>query len=345
VILVYKDGDVGDHGTSGERSATLGGFLIDRDEFLPDVRRLSRVDNLKGALSIGRQWGVIALAIAAAVWSHHWALWVAAVIVIATRQHALAVIMHEAAHYRVFTNRRVNELISDCFCAYPLGLATQLYRKQHLEHHQFTNSDRDPNWVEMSRREDWRWPKDHLTCARLFLKDVGGLHLHKMFLLITLWSPWPRVARIPVETFLDNPLTPSEQRRWLMFMALVTALLTVTHSWIPFLILWSLPLLTLLGALMRMRTVAEHLMLEGTHELNSTRHVDATLLERLSIAPLNSNYHIAHHLFPSVPQYNLPRLHALLMQNETFRRHAASVKTYLGRSGGMLQTMTRRASD
>ncbi|MBI2089732.1 MAG: fatty acid desaturase [Deltaproteobacteria bacterium] len=30
---------------------------------------------------------------------------------------------------------------------------------------------------------------------------------------------------------------------------------------------------------------------------------------------VNLNYHLEHHLYPSMPWYNLPRLHALLQDN------------------------------
>jgi fatty acid desaturase len=43
----------------------------------------------------------------------------------------------------------------------------------------------------------------------------------------------------------------------------------------------------------------------------------------------NLNYHLEHHLFPAVPWYNLPRLHALLAGQ--YRRAGAYVhRSYLG---------------
>jgi fatty acid desaturase len=326
----------------GERDESLGGFIVNREHLLPDVRRLSKVNNLKAAFSVARQWLVIAIAMGFAVWFREWWVWVAAGIVIATRQHALAIIMHDATHYRLFTNRAANEWASDFLCAYPIGLSTQLYRKQHLEHHQFTNTDRDPYWSQMKQQEDWNWPKAQVECIKMFLKDVLGLNILKMFLFLTLWSPWPRLANLKAPWISDNQLTEVEKNRWLLFAIVVAAAIQLTHSWIPFFLLWVLPALTFLGALMRIRGVAEHLVLEATHELNSTRHVDATWLERLSISPLNINYHLAHHMFPSVPQYHLPELHRILSGDRTFREHATCVKKYLGFRESVLSLMIRQ---
>ncbi len=317
----------------GERDVGIGGYIIDRTKWAAEVRRLSEINNIKATWSIIRQWIIIAIVVGLALWTKHWAVWVIAAIVCATRQHALAVIMHDATHYRLFTNRWVNEIISDLFCAFPVGLSTQLYRKQHLEHHRYTNTDKDPYWTQMMAQEDWNWPKLHIESFKLFFKDIIGLNAHKMFAVISQWSPWPRVLKLDKG---DNVLTPVEQIRWVAFVVVMLVVLYFTHGWLPFLLLWVLPSITILGAFFRMRGIAEHLVLESEHELNSTRHVDATLLERWSIAPLNINCHIAHHLFPSVPQYNLPELQRILMKDETFREHAHLVKNYLSLRNGVL---------
>ncbi len=282
----------------GERDSAMGGCMVDRTEFAQEVRLLSEVNNFRAAWSVARQWMIIGIVVTLALWTGHWAVWILASIICATRQHALAVIMHDATHYRLFTNRWANEWISDIFCAYPIGVSTQLYRKQHLEHHRYTNSDKDPYWVLMKKYEDWDWPKIHVEAFKLFFKDIIGINAIKMFFFLSQWSPWPRVLKVDKS---DNTLTPAEQVRWVGYVLVTMGILYFTKGWKPFLFLWVLPLLTITGALMRIRGVAEHLLLEGEHELNSTRHVEGTLLERLSIAPLNINYHIAHHLFPTVP--------------------------------------------
>lgn len=320
--------------------SAIGGYMIDRTQLLAEVRRLSEVDNLKGAWCIIRQWLIIALAIGIALWTKSWAAWVIAAVTCATRQHAFAIIMHDATHYRLFTNRWLNDVMSDFFCAFPIGLSTQLYRKEHMEHHRYTNTDKDPYWTNMRAHEDWRWPKMHIDSFKLFFKDVVGLNAIQIFFILSQWSPWPRVLKLDKG---NNTLTPAEQRRWVLFVILILIGLYLTNGWIPFLLLWVMPLFTVFGVLFRMRGVAEHLVLEGTHELNSSRHVDATLLERWSIAPLNANYHIAHHLFPSVPLYNLPELQRILMQDKTFREQAALVKNYTSLKEGVLSKVLKAA--
>ncbi len=285
---------------------------------------------------MGRQWLTIGIACVAlymlrghATW--WWSLYPIAALVIASRQHALLGLMHDGTHYRLVRNRQMNDLLSDLLCAFPIGLSTELYRRQHLLHHQHTNQAGDPYWVQMQAHEDWRWPKDHLVALRLFASDLAGLCCHKTFLILFQWSPFQPTSEG------NKPLPRADRIRFLIFVTTVTAVLTVTGSWLYFLLLWLLPLLTIFGALIRLRSVAEHLALPSEHELNSTRHVEATALERLLLAPVNLNYHLAHHLFPSVPFYNLPKLHRVLLTDESFREKAHITKTYLG---GVLSEVT-----
>ena len=55
-----------------------------------------------------------------------------------------------------------------------------------------------------------------------------------------------------------------------------------------------------------------------------------------SVAALNINYHIEHHMFPSVPGRNLGRLHNLLMQDREFRERAHVTHSYFGLKQGVI---------
>jgi fatty acid desaturase len=295
--------------------------------FAEQIRSLSKVSDLRGTWGITRQWLVMTAVFAALYLMRGfpfwwWMLYPIAAIVIASRQHALLGLMHDGTHYRLARNRSVNDFLSDFFCAFPIGLSTELYRRQHLLHHQYTNQDGDPYWVQMQAHEDWRWPKDHLAALRLFASDLAGLCCHKTLLLLFQWSPFQPINE------KNKPLPRADRIRFLIFVTGVTALLTATGTWPYFFLLWLLPLVTIFGALIRLRSVAEHLALPSEHELNSTRHVEATALESFLFAPVNLNYHLAHHLFPSVPFYNLPKLHQILLSDESFREKAHITKTY-----------------
>ncbi|MFL5245713.1 MAG: fatty acid desaturase family protein [Gemmataceae bacterium] len=73
-----------------------------------------------------------------------------AIVLIGAGQHRLTTLGHEASHYMLFRNRRLNELASDFLSMFPVWSTTHLYRMQHLAHHQFPNDpERDPDVLQM----------------------------------------------------------------------------------------------------------------------------------------------------------------------------------------------------
>ncbi len=338
--------------------------VIERRRIMKYVQSLSEVNELKASLIILRQWICIALA---------WSLtllvlycftgtvnilqtisklsiteaaivfftYLCAIAIIASRQHALGILMHDGTHYRLFKNRVVNDVICDFFCSFPIGLSTNLYRREHIVHHQFVNTEKDPYVQSMSQDRDWDWPKTQFDCLKVIIFDLLAINTSKWLNVLSHWMTSSNFFKVEAE----KPLVAQRERIcFLSFVACLVGLLWITGAWLQFLIFWIIPGYTFLAMFTRMRSVAEHLMLENEHELNRTRHVDGTWFERATIAPLYINYHIAHHLFPSVPFYNLPKLHERLMEEEEFRMKAKLVPTYLGLRNGVLGEMIRKSA-
>jgi len=309
-----------------------------------EVRRLSKVSESQSVLAIIRQWAIICGTISlwwiAATYLGwvKWPLYLVAIIVIATRQHCLLALMHEGTHSRLSVNRKWNDFISDMFCAFPMGVSTDLYRRQHLEHHAHTNTENDPYWIGMQAHEDWHWPKDQIAAMKLFALDFLGLAGHKLVFLFLNWSP----ARTLLEKQLK--LTPGERLRLATWGISLVTLLTVYHQWWNFLLFWVIPALSVFTPMVRMRSVAEHLVLESSHELNKTRHVESNFIERMLVAPMNLNYHIVHHLYPSIPFYNLPKMHEILMRQAAYRDNAHFTPSYWGMRRGVWAEITKTSA-
>ena len=68
--------------------------------------------------------------------------------------------------------------------------------------------------------------------------------------------------------------------------------------------------------------------------------VDAGPVEAFFLSPFNINYHTAHHLFPSVPWYNLPALHERLLEDSAYASRLVSAPSYTG-PGGVFDELTR----
>jgi fatty acid desaturase len=154
-------------------------------------------------------------------------------------------------------------------------------------------------------------------------KSVFGVHGLKWFGVLRVMSPVIRFSK----------LSRFDQVSFVVLTVLVSTLLTAFSGWLSFLILWVLPMFTLTFLLHHYRTVAEHLAVPATHELNASRTVVSSPLERFLVAPFGVNFHLEHHLFPGVPAYHLPSVHELLMGDEAFRCQARLTRCYLGRRG------------
>jgi fatty acid desaturase len=77
-----------------------------------------------------------------------------------------------------------------------------------------------------------------------------------------------------------------------------------------YLVLWVLPLVTVVQAILRLRAIAEHgATTDFSSPLTAARTNMAPAWLEWLIFPHQVNYHIEHHLYASVPHYNLPALH------------------------------------
>jgi fatty acid desaturase len=78
-------------------------------------------------------------------------------------------------------------------------------------------------------------------------------------------------------------------------------------------VLWLIPLGTGLQAILRLRAVCEHGALSDfSSPLTAARTNLPNWWQRFFLFPHHVNYHIEHHLYPAVPHYRLPQLHAAL---------------------------------
>jgi len=288
-------------------------------------------------------YSLIALAITLSVASSTWVFSGAfsGIVLIAARQHALLVLMHEGAHRNISKNRDLNDLLSDLLCGAPLLVGTRSYRKAHLTHHQHLNTAEDPDWCRKvdnpTARHQWLFPTQ-LPLWRL----LANLYSHSvLYLLKTLvdnkraepsstGSTTSTTSPTPSKGLQDSTLAKIKY----LFYAAAGVVLTLTSSWTGLLIYWLVPMLLVLPLIMRVRSIAEHFALTHDHPLRQTRTVRAGWLERLLIAPHHIGLHIDHHLAASVPFYQLPRLHSLLLECPDYTNNAHLNDGYFILRGG-----------
>ena len=235
-----------------------------------------------------------------------------AVLIIGSRMHALAILMHDATHYRFLNNRQWSDFVTNVFTMYPLFTNIDNYRNNHLRHHRHLNTEDDPDWVAKLGVKAFTFPK---TKREFLLTIFSYLTLYRG-LSDAIWF---------FKRF-QNPQKGEKQakdKKQLIFVIILFAILTLGGWWPYYLMFWVVPYLSTFFMFQYIRSVAEHFgELEYDHLLNSTRTVKPNWLERFLLAPHNVGYHLEHHLYPGVPFYNLGKLHHLLMRDQEYNQKA-----------------------
>ena len=99
------------------------------------------------------------------------------VITVGARMHALAILMHDATHYRFLKNRKWNDLVTNIFVMYPIFTSIETYRQNHMRHHRHLNSEHDPDWVAKLGKKEFTFPKtrkEFLTTVFSYLTLIKG---------------------------------------------------------------------------------------------------------------------------------------------------------------------------
>lgn len=238
-------------------------------------------------------------------------------LLVATRQHALLALMHEFAHYQLSRKQqRFNDIVGDVFTAIPFFITVHGFRRNHMEHHRHTATDRDPNWVSSLKRARYQFPKSRLQIWMEIAKHCIGLYTIA------------ELKRYTVDAGMATTLPRSVRLTMAAYWAVILALIAWFNLWSVVLLYWIIPLSTFLMAILYIRDIGEHYGMIAPGILGS-RTVLADRLERFLIAQNSVNYHAEHHLFPSVPFFRLRALHEHLKQISAYKDNAVITEGYL----------------
>jgi fatty acid desaturase len=143
---------------------------------------------------------------------------------------------------------------------------------------------------------------------------------------------------IPAEQYFIARLKPALPPKTMMLLRVCFVFLLYTTLglaayfcgwmvWVYFLALWMLPIFTTFSLFMILRQLVQH----GNCDrgwLTNTRTFLINPLIRYAVFPFGMDYHLAHHMYASIPHYNLPKLHEFLMQIPEYREQGIVVEGY-----------------
>ena len=275
------------------------------------VQSLTRRSPWRATAALLHDFAVLAAAIAVALyfWPNPLVI-LLAVLVIGTRQHGLFVIAHDAAHYLLYERRWLNDFVGRV-CATVQGLSMCTYRVIHRLHHNNLYGELDPDTALHGGYPRGRW-----YLVKKLLKDLTGQTAWKTYAYFLGGAPALNTATNVAVRPLDDTsekLRAEAKRDRNMVIAVHVVLLAV-FAWsghlVQYLVLWVLPLVTVVQAILRLRAIAEHgATSDFSSPLTAARTNTAPAWLEWLLFPHHVNYHIEHHLYASVPHYNLPALH------------------------------------
>lgn len=310
---------------SGDVAAALRGGphvqILNRREVAPLVKSLSGLSAAWSWFNILFNWGIMLGTMAVTIWIDHWALYFPAIMLIGARQHAMAILTHDASHYRLFKSRWWNDTVCDVFCCLPAGISLKAFRGLHLQHHWYLNTQKDPDFTAHQGDSDFVFPMPRKRFLGIIARDLTLLHIRQAWKGRRGYSPFGvgrgwRSWLMGKASKDEHSLTGQERARVLLVIAIGIglALALPWHIVWRAAILWFVAWFTMLSLCLRMRSAGEHLNVPNEHELNAGRTMVTSFWERTSFWPHGIGYHMAHHLFPSVPCFRLKQLHAGLMK-------------------------------
>ncbi len=262
---------------------------------VPEVRaELRRIADLRNVGTIVATWAQALCTIGLAVWIGHPLAYVAAFLLMGPAFARFAILGHEAAHKLLFTNKSWNDRIGRWVVSYPAFVPLEAYRRGHFAHHkdEFGPAEPDMNLYN-------GYPITRASFRRKLWRDARGT------------SGWKNLKGL-LGAFKSKDARPVAIRIAVMQLPLIAAAVLVGRWWL-YPLLWLAPWMTVWRVINRLRSIAEHGGMERSKDRRrTTHHVRQTWLARFWLVPLNTGWHLAHHVDMGVPWRNLPKLHAEL---------------------------------
>ena len=270
--------------------------VLSKDE----LRTLQKKSDVKALMSLAWNWGLICFAFAIAiVWPNPLTV-LAGILLLGGRQLGLGIINHDCAHYAFFKNNKIDDFAGHWLVGAPMNIPLAAYRAYHLKHHKFAGTPDDPDIGFVKN-----YPVSKESLKRKFMRDLTG-------------RTGLRDTMRKIRTFRLSRNYP-----WLCFHILLLGTLTLAGAPWAYLMWWAAEIF-IYPAVVRLRQIGEHGTAKDRTSLDARLNTGTTiapLWQTILVAPNDVNFHLEHHIFASVPPYNLKRLHTLLSKRGYYDEH------------------------
>lgn len=285
-----------------------------------DIRQFTEKSDWQGLWLLSTNWALIAFAFGISALWPHWLTYLCSVILLANRQLGIAILMHEAAHYVLFKNKKLNLWAGRAICGAPVIADLDAYRSYHLMHHKDAGTLDDPDYPNYKN-----YPVSKHSMLRKISRDLLGITGIK-----TLYATLKMNAGLLDYDFVYKNTTHEKnvstatiatnlvKGLWLPVLSNITIFVCLYAAGQPYLyLLWIAAYFSFYPLFLRIRNAAEHAAVPNLLDREPRNHARTTIArwwERLTVAPNYVNFHLEHHLRPNVPCYRLKAFHEYLVK-------------------------------
>jgi fatty acid desaturase len=243
-------------------------------------------------------FGLVALA-------HHYAylpLTIFCMILMGGLWNTVATFIHETAHGHVFSHKNINDRLGHFFFAAPLMSYLEDYRYLHWEHHRHTGKlGRDPElnlYRALGLKPSGFTKKEVLW---VFIQSIVGISaLRGLIFLNKFYMAKRKEGLTPKPGVFEH----ASVGFWYVIVPLIMWKLGMLAS---FLLVWLVPMFTVCITFLLWHGFGEHIREKESCLCENTFTHNFDPITKLFIYPIQSGYHLEHHLFPQLPWYNMSK--------------------------------------
>ncbi len=260
------------------------------------LRELHQREPWKHALVAAGLVSVLVAAIAAALLLEAWYLWIPAAVVAGFAVFDFTVLLHEVVHHAVLPERRPRaDRVLGLLYAIPSGISATQFTKWHLDHHAGLGSDlEDPKRHHLSPKINARWLKILYFTPALFFIYFRAANQET--------AEYPEALRKRIA---------GERRITIVFHLAILAALAIFGGPGVAVRAYVVPIVFAFPIAFALNRLGQHYDIDPDDPAKWSTFVRGSWF--WNVVFLNSNHHLEHHYFPSVPLYNLPKLQRLLL--------------------------------
>lgn len=236
-------------------------------------------------------------------------------------QNTLATFIHETAHGHVFSNKNLNDKLGQFFFAAPFLGYMEDYRYFHWEHHRHTGKiDKDP---ELAMYASLGIKTGGLTrgeIIKVFMMDIIGVnYIKSLSYLLKFFSEKKKAGLIPKPTIYDHLTIVF----WLILLPLIMWKLGMLKA---FALVWFVPMLTVTPTLLRWHGYGEHIREKDSCLCENTFTHKFDPITTFFLYPIQSGYHLEHHLYPQLPWHAMKKFRKWAEENPQYKGLASELE-------------------